>query len=532
MALIGGQINPALYPQPDYRNVIEADRMRAQSFIDVGASIGNVIKDFSEAKKESKKVDADNKASVKAIEAAITLGGSYGITGAENTLRPFLEAYNDPNLSPIEKAALLDEGKKMIPNVFGRFDASQADAIQRAQLNARNAPQPVPLDFKPVDIAMVVNGVKGTKRVLEDANTGRIRTSDGKEYRNIEDAKAGINPINQGYNDTQIGIDNALSMPSSSGEYDPTAASVLLGGDYPDGVVSIGSPAPLGAATTTEVPQVDGPPITNVPKTPLNKESISKFPNDFIPDDVKESYRPFTPEEITRYGSDGQVSSTGRVYPIRPPSGTEFTTNPDGSVTYRTGSGFGDKDKKAVDSKIDKAMSLTQDLNLLEDRTKSMASGVVGAVGRMAAEQIPGTFQAENKEVIDRVIATLTLENLQAMRNNSPTGASLGNISDKDTGLMRDSATSLKNAQSPESFKKELVRLKNLQHDVIYGSKRVLEQKLNKGEITKAQFDEAMANAPSEYLDERGAIRTKKIKGSINTLSSESQDIYKEFGIE
>jgi len=36
MALIGGQINPALYPQPDYRNVIEADRMRAQSFVDVG----------------------------------------------------------------------------------------------------------------------------------------------------------------------------------------------------------------------------------------------------------------------------------------------------------------------------------------------------------------------------------------------------------------------------------------------------------------------------------------------------------------
>ena len=136
MAIIGGQINPALYPQPDYRGVVQSAQMQAREMANIGASIGGVIKDFGEAKKEQKKVDAYNKASVKAIEAAITLGGSYGITGAEDTLRPFIEAYNDPNLSPIEKAALLDEGKGMIPNVFGRFDASQADAIQRAQINA------------------------------------------------------------------------------------------------------------------------------------------------------------------------------------------------------------------------------------------------------------------------------------------------------------------------------------------------------------------------------------------------------------
>ena len=143
--MLGSGINPESF-KLDFSGFADAAATQARGVANLGASIGGVIKDFGEAKKEQKKVDAYNKASVKAIEAAITLGGSYGITGAEDTLRPFLEAYNDPSLSPIEKAALLDEGKGMIPNVFGRFDASQADAIQRAQLNARNAP-PMPEQF-------------------------------------------------------------------------------------------------------------------------------------------------------------------------------------------------------------------------------------------------------------------------------------------------------------------------------------------------------------------------------------------------
>ena len=143
--MLGSGINPESFKQ-DYSGFANAAATQAQGMANLGASIGGVIKEFGEAKKEQKKVDAYNKASAKAIEAAITLGGSYGITGAEETLRPFLEAYNDPSLSPIEKAALLDEGKGMIPNVFGRFDASQADAIQRAQIDARNAP-PMPEQF-------------------------------------------------------------------------------------------------------------------------------------------------------------------------------------------------------------------------------------------------------------------------------------------------------------------------------------------------------------------------------------------------
>jgi hypothetical protein len=155
MALIAGQINPANYPQPNYSGVIQSAQMQAQGLSNIGKSIGGALTNFGEAKKEQKKVDAYNKASAKSIEAAITLGKSYGITAAEETLAPFLQSYNDPNLSPIEKAALLDEGKAMIPNVFGRFDKDQAMAIQ----NAQNAPPPAaPFGFTGTELKKTDKG--------------------------------------------------------------------------------------------------------------------------------------------------------------------------------------------------------------------------------------------------------------------------------------------------------------------------------------------------------------------------------------
>lgn len=171
MALIGGQINPALYPQPDYRNVIEADRMRAQSFVDVGESISGVIKDFRESRKEEKEVNAANDASVKAIEAALTLSDSYEIAGAREALQPFLTAASDANLSAVQKSALLAEGKAMIPNVFGRFDKSQAMDIEKAQIASRNAP-PLPEALSFEDKFIPVGG--GTALVKKG--------SDGQTY--------------------------------------------------------------------------------------------------------------------------------------------------------------------------------------------------------------------------------------------------------------------------------------------------------------------------------------------------------------
>ena len=529
--MLGSGINPESFKQ-DYSGFARAAETQAQGMADLGASIGGVIKDFGEQKKEQKKVDAYNKASSKAIEAAITLGKSYEVSGVEETLSPFLKAYNDPNLSPIEKAALLDEGKAMIPNVFGRFDASQADAIQRAQINASNAPKPVPLDFKPVDIAMVVNGVKGTKRVLEDANTGRIRTSDGKEYRNIEDAKAGINPINQGYNDTQIGIDNALSMPSSSGEYDPTAASVLLGGDYPDGVVSIGSPAPLGAATTTEVPQVDGPPITNVPKTSLNKESIPKFPNDFIPDDVKETYE----QNVEAGGLFGQRNTkTGefKAYPGQT-GGRSIKFNPEtGQLEIIEGSQPGGKAENAEAERKKQQSSFVDEFTKTAAETikllPSLPDNPVGAkFGAVLGEMLPGTEQGRVVSRLNTIKANLALDKINQMRAASPTGGAAGTMTVQEWPLFMQEFGSLDAAENKQDLEARLKNASVKLFNRVNGTPEERQSALDKGIITKEQ-NEIVQKQYDGMLSTLGVSVPKAPTSSGFQLLPDEQQLIDEF---
>jgi hypothetical protein len=485
--MLGSGINPESF-KLDFGGFADAARMQAQGLSNLGQSIGGAIQNYGEVKKEQKKVDAYNKASAKSIEAAITLGKSYEIKGVEETLAPFLQSYNDPNLSPIEKAALLDEGKAMIPNVFGRFDKDQAMAIDKAQLLSRGTSSTSPMsNAKLVEIA--VPG--GTQQMfLRDGVLEPIQLN--QQTGGVEFPAIGSDAIDQAINLNNIpsgaGTENLPPTGDGAPEYGPTATNILLG----QGGVGF------------------------IPSKP----------------ETVETFRPFTSEEVALYGSQGQVSSTGRVYPIRPPSGTEFTTNPDGSTTYRQGAGVGGKAaqaQRAEDAKVDKAMGLIQDLNLLEKASESMTPGVLGAAGRMVAEQIPATQQAETKDIINRVNSTLTLSGIQEMRANNPTGAALGSVSDKDMGVLRSSVTALRNAQSPAAFKRELVRLKNLQHDLIYGSERVLKSKLDKGEITQSQFSQAMANAPTEYLDKEGEIKSRTAPESVPT--SGSSNIYEKYGV-
>jgi hypothetical protein len=55
----------------------------------------------------------------------------------------------------------------------------------------------------------------------------------------------------------------------------------------------------------------------------------------------------------------------------------------------------------------------------------------------------------------------------------------------------------------------------------------VLKNKLEKGEIKQADFDNAMAKAPEEYIDENGVIKSRKIQPIIP--SSDSESIYERY---
>jgi hypothetical protein len=253
--------------------LLDAAETQAQGMANLGASIGGVIKDFGEQKKEQKKVDAYNKASSKAIEAAITLGKSYDVQGVEDTLSPFLKAYNDPNLSPIEKAALLDEGKAMIPNVFGRFDAKQ-------EAMARNASSPRSVNLQLTEITEEIDGVRYKIPATFNPSTGEVRRLDrsvvgaANQSANAVDAGLGLDfPTADETPNLEIGVypdygssfDEAMVLPER-GDPDAIAAAAELTGGQSD--VSNVSPMPPGTPTMTETPAIDTLPIAQEGPTP------------------------------------------------------------------------------------------------------------------------------------------------------------------------------------------------------------------------------------------------------------------------
>jgi len=500
--MLGSGINPESF-KLDFGGFADAAKMQAQGLSSLGQSIGGAIQNYGDVKKEQKKVDAYNKASAKSIEAAITLGKSYQIKGVEETLNPFLESYNNPNLSPVEKAALLDEGKAMIPNVFGRFDKNQAMLIEKAAMEARNTTGERNVNLQQGEIIETINGKQYKVPVVFDPATGTRTRPDGTVFGTSATASgiasAASLPIPQatgGLQGKSNAIANALELPTDNLYTNDTS---LL--------------PPLNTGVESQVPTLlpfeGSQPNTSVPSYAIPVEADEKQGQVMSPEEVskliQQGYKiSGTPAE------NGQIFVTD-IQSLAPQKGEEIIFNSDGTVTKRDISlgGKAAQAQKAEDAKIDKAMGLMQDLNLLEKASQSMAPGVLGAAGRMVAEQIPATQQAETKDIIDRVNSMLTLSGIQEMRANNPTGAALGNVSDKDMAVLRSSVTALRNAQSPAAFKRELVRLKNLQHDLIYGSERVLKSKLDKGEITQSQFSQAMANAPAEYLDEQGEIKSR-----------------------
>lgn len=79
-----------------------------------------------------------------------------------------------------------------------------------------------------------------------------------------------------------------------------------------------------------------------------------------------------------------------------------------------------------------------------------------GAVNRTIAGAIPGTPSADLKESIKTVQALIGFDELQKMRDASPTGGALGQVSEREIDFLQQLAGSLKTRQSDEQLIKNL----------------------------------------------------------------------------
>jgi hypothetical protein len=536
MALFGGEVRTIPYQSPDYSGSVQAARglamAGAQGVAGGISQVTDYFKQQGEKKKLIKKSDIQ-------IDAALKL-----FPDLSPTLQGVRDQIKDENISLDERAGIAESVAGLINMGTTQMQANAEFGLQKRKLDIqeRQGIQEALMkqaemkssEWQPYDKEIVIGGQK-VKVTGSLDQFGQFKDINNNVYPSVADALA---PAGQ-------------------------AETPLADGAYPDGVPTDGTPMDgPGVLPLDKQNKVPEPPInfdfnqspsvlgdTKVaPEVVANIEAaggvpVAKPPAFRLPPGASIVEEKPSGKQETRMTAE-QVQNLviqGFRVNARPISGGDFMvsgadiggqagetieTIPGGGMRIVRG-GAGAKAEaaaRAAEASKQNAQQITQDLNYLEDRTMEMAPGVAGAVGRQAAELIPGTEQATNKTYIDRIVSNSTLETLTELRKNSPTGAALSGISDKDIELLKRAGSSLSNAQSKEEFRKELVRLQNLKHNIVYGSESVLAKALEDKKINQEQFDQAMSMAPDKVINDRGQVvtRVKTQKTAINQAEADA----------
>lgn len=104
----------------------------------------------------------------------------------------------------------------------------------------------------------------------------------------------------------------------------------------------------------------------------------------------------------------------------------------------------------------ERALRSTNTIDELMDQVNHLTTGV-GSL----TKDIPGTPAKTFASQLNTLKSNIAVNELTAMREASKTGGALGQVSNKEIGLLEDSLAGMDQAQSPEDFKKQLKKAKD-----------------------------------------------------------------------
>lgn len=88
--------------------------------------------------------------------------------------------------------------------------------------------------------------------------------------------------------------------------------------------------------------------------------------------------------------------------------------------------------------------------------------------GRAITSKLPGTNARDISGYLDTIGANTAFEKLSQMRQESPTGGAVGNVSDKDLVLLKSTIASLDLGQSTDKLQKDLATVLKSYQKVLY----------------------------------------------------------------
>ena len=247
-----------------------------------------------------------------------------------------------------------------------------------------------------------------------------------------------------------------------------------------------------------------------------------------------------TPEDRARYGvpndykgavqvdRDGQLHFPGKA-------GTEVTlknegTIPPGYKATRDANGNvisleaipggeaatkqAEVKKKETERARQSSMKGNVVLNALDDVERVMSSSTLPTTGMLGSRlsSVPGTAAHDVATSLGTIGANISFENLNQMRQASPTGGALGAVSDRENEMLKSAWGSLQQSQSPEQFKRNLGRVRTIFNEIVHGKEAAAKMESDRmsgvREIRSKEDYDALPSG-TKFLAPDGSTRVK-----------------------
>lgn len=158
-----------------------------------------------------------------------------------------------------------------------------------------------------------------------------------------------------------------------------------------------------------------------------------------------------------------QLTDEERVARGLPPG--VYQLSPEGKVESVPGTQIDKTAPKSPEFLRQRADAALSVLTAIQNASEK-ASGWTAGMGSVLAN-IPGTDARNLRADIDTIKANLAFDQLQAMRDNSPTGGAVGNVTERELELLGSTVASLDQAQDPDQLKERLKHIQERYSDIL-----------------------------------------------------------------
>lgn len=158
-----------------------------------------------------------------------------------------------------------------------------------------------------------------------------------------------------------------------------------------------------------------------------------------------------------------EIDPSGKVKPA--PGYTESKTNVAAAESSGRKTGELETEKKfnqpKVQASLDTSFAKSDNVLKLINESTPKVDALTAGFGGSVLSKIPGSDARDLQKQIKTIIANLGFDELQEMRNNSPTGGALGSIVVKEIELLQSVKSNLEQDQSPAQLRANLQSAKN-----------------------------------------------------------------------